>query len=117
MIEPRRPELVTLCGSMRFLPLMLQVAASETARGVIVLAPFAVIPPGEQDSELKAMLDELHRRKIDLSDRVIVVTDESGYWGQSTRNEIAYAHRRGIPVEIRILSPSSAGGADERDKA
>lgn len=28
-----RPEVVTLCGSMRFLPLMLDVAARETTAG------------------------------------------------------------------------------------
>jgi 8-oxo-dGTP diphosphatase len=93
-------EVVTLCGSMRFLPLMLDVAAEETAAGRIVLAPFAVVAPEDQDSEFKAMLDALHRRKIDKADRVLVVTDATGYYGTSTRAEIAYATERGIPVEL-----------------
>lgn len=112
-----RPAVVCLCGSMRFFPLILQVAADETRNGAVVLAPFAVIPPGEQqDGEgTKARLDELHLYKIFLSDVVVVVTDESGYWGPSVRREIAYAHRRGIPVEIRKVPASaevpSVGGA------
>ncbi|HEY1971848.1 MAG TPA: hypothetical protein VGH89_28085 [Pseudonocardia sp.] len=80
--------MVTLRGSMRFLALMLRVAAQGTVRGAIVLAPFAVVPPREQGGEFKAMLDRLHRRKIDLADRVVVVSDESGYIGDSTCAEI-----------------------------
>lgn len=95
-----RPEIVTLCGSMRFLALMLDVAAQETVAGRIVLAPFAVVPVDDQDSTVKRELDELHRRKIDLSDRVIVVSDHTGYYGESTRGEIAYARGRGLPVEL-----------------
>jgi hypothetical protein len=104
MHEPtRQPEMVTLCGSMRFLAMMLRVAAQETGRGAIVLAPFAVVPPHEQGSEFKAMLDRLHRRKIDLADRVAVVSDESGYTGDSTRAEIAYARTLGVPVTFEQL--------------
>jgi len=49
-------------------------------------------------------LDELHRRKIDLSDRVIVVSDPTGYIGESTRAEIAYAEGLGMPVRYRRLA-------------
>jgi hypothetical protein len=94
-------DVVTLCGSMRFLPQMLHVAAEETLAGAIVLAPFAVVPATEQDGEVKARLDELHRRKIDLADRVIVVSDASGYYGTSTRGEIDYAAAHGKPVTLR----------------
>ncbi|MBO0847841.1 MAG: hypothetical protein J2P20_00135 [Pseudonocardia sp.] len=107
-----RPPVVTLCGSMRFHALMLRVAAEETVAGAVVLAPFAVIPVGEQGGEEKARLDDLHLYKIFLADRVVVVTDDSGYWGQSTRREIAYAHRRGTPVEIRrVRAECPSGGA------
>jgi hypothetical protein len=106
-----RPEVVCLCGSMRFLPLILLVAAEETARSVVVLAPFTVVAPGEQDGELKAMLDRLHRHKIDMADRVVVVTDQTGYYGASTTAEIAYATRAGRPVEIRaITAPATPAG-------
>lgn len=96
--SPTQPEVVTICGSMRFRELMLRVAEQETAAGHIVLMPFSVVPPAEQAGEFKAMLDQLHRRKIDLSDRVIVVHDETGYYGDSTRGEIEYAteHRKAV---------------------
>jgi hypothetical protein len=90
---------------MRFLALMMRVAARETRRGAIALAPFAVVPPHEQGSEFTTVLDRLARRKIALADRVVVVSDESGYVGDSTRAEIDYAHTVGVPVTFRQLSP------------
>lgn len=98
-----RPEVVTLCGSMRFFPLMLEVAAEETAAGRIVLAPFAVVAPEDQGGEFKARLDELHRRKIDMADQVVIVTDRSAYFGASTAEEIAYATDAGKPVSFRMV--------------
>lgn len=102
-----RPDVVTLCGSMRFLDELLHVAAEQTAAGAIVLAPFVVVQPPAQGGEqaaLKARLDELHRRKIELSDRVIVVSDPTGYIGPSTRAEIGHAERLGIPVDYRRIT-------------
>lgn len=99
---------MTLCGSMRFLPLMMQVAAAETTAGAVVLAPFAVIAPADQDNAVKTMLDELHRRKIDMCDRVVVVTDASGYYGTSTAGEIAYARARGLPVTVQACADLAA---------
>lgn len=103
--KPVRPEVVTLCGSMRFANLMLGVAARETLAGRIVLAPFAVIPVDGQDSTVERGLVQLHQRKIDLSDRVIVVSDHTGHYGESTCREIEYARGRGVPVEVPGQSP------------
>ncbi|MGY5210031.1 hypothetical protein [Nocardia gipuzkoensis] len=97
-----RPSTVTLCGSMRFFPQMLTVAAELTDAGVVVLAPFRVVSPENQDSAAKARLDELHRRKIDMADRIVVVTDESRYVGDSTRGEIDYATRLGKPIDWAV---------------
>lgn len=55
----------------------------------------------DHDSPEKTALDELHKRKIDLADYVYVI-DVNGYIGESTRSEIEYATRHGIP--IRYLS-------------
>lgn len=41
-----------------------------------------------------AALDELHLRKIDLADEVLVI-NVGGYIGESTRREIAYAEATG----------------------
>ncbi|AYF78306.1 hypothetical protein D7D52_35810 [Nocardia yunnanensis] len=93
---------------MRFFALMLDVAAELTERGVIVLMPFRVVPAAEQDGEIKARLDQLHLRKIALSDRVVVVTDSSLYTGPSTQAEIAYAFDNGKPVSWALRE--TAGG-------
>lgn len=100
-MDNKRPFIVTICGSMRFFDQMLQVAADETAKGHIVLAPFSVVAPEHQDSEFKQMLDELHRRKIDMADSVIVVTNQDGYVGTSTRAEMVYAAQRGMTWDVR----------------
>lgn len=99
---------------MRFFGLMLDVAADLSERGVIVLAPFRVVPAAvEQAGDIKARLDVLHLRKIAVSDRVVVVTDESHYIGASTRAEIAYAEANGKPISwaVRGTAALNAGGA------
>lgn len=97
--------IITLCGSMRFFENMLKVAAIQTSAGHIVLAPFESVAVEDQSGELKAMLDALHLDKIAMSDLVIVVSDDTGYYGDSTRREIAYARRRGVEV---LFTPASA---------
>ena len=83
------PKVVTICGSMRFHRQMLQVARDKTIAGEIVLMPFVL--PGDVTSAQKERLDILHRRKIDMSSDVYVVSDSTGYFGESTQNEINYA--------------------------
>jgi len=43
---------------------------------------------------VKTNLDQLHFRKIDMSDSIHVINVD-GYVGESTRNEIAYATKYG----------------------
>ena len=83
--------------------------------GSIVLAPFAVVAPEHQGSNFKRMLDQLHREKIDMADTIIVVTNQHGYIGNSTRAEMVYAARHGKPWDIREFhlaepTPSKYGG-------
>lgn len=108
------PTIVVICGSMRFFAQMLEVAADETAKGHIVLAPFSVVAPEDRGSEFKAMLDELHRRKIDMADRVVIVTDQDGYVGTSTRAEMVYAAQQGMTWDVREfeIPPVTAVGSD-----
>lgn len=89
---------VTLCGSTRFRAEMERVARELLAEGAIVLAPDVV--DGPVDETVKAELDRAHRVKIDLADRVVVVTRD-GYVGESTACEIAYAASAGKPIEYR----------------
>jgi hypothetical protein len=97
MSEATRYPIATISGSMRFFDAMIEVANEFTAEGYIILMPFVhVIPPEQQKGNpVKAMLDDMHFRKIDLSELVIVV---GGYIGESTQNEINYAISRGVPI-------------------
>jgi hypothetical protein len=46
----------------------------------------------------KEMLDEMHKRKIDMADEIFVI-DVSKYIGSSTKSEIDYAIKTGKPVK------------------
>lgn len=92
-----RPEVVCLCGSARFMAQMHELARELGMAGAIVLAP--VDAEDAPTPEQKKTLDALHRHKIDLADRVLVV-NPGGYVGESTAAEIAYARERGKPVEF-----------------
>ena len=52
-------------------------------------------------SATKKMLDDMHKRKIDMADEIFVI-DVDGCIGDSTRDEIDYARSCGKPV--RYLS-------------
>jgi hypothetical protein len=102
-----RPEIVVLCGSTRFYDTFQQANYDLTMAGKIVLSvgfyPHAKAEHGHgegvgHDSAEKVALDELHKRKIDLADRVLVL-NVGGYIGESTRSEIAYALDAGTPVD------------------
>jgi hypothetical protein len=60
-------------------------------------SPFSDLLP-EDRARAKIQLDELHKRKIDLADRVLVL-NVGGYIGESTRSEIAYADAHGKPID------------------
>ena len=51
-------------------------------------------------SKTKEMLDDMHKRKIDMADEIFVIT-VGGYIGDSTRSEIDYAIEHG--KKIRYL--------------
>ena len=43
--------------------------------------------------ENKKLLDDIHKRKIDMSDEIYVI-NKGGYIGESTRFEIVYAKKK-----------------------
>jgi hypothetical protein len=111
-----KPKIVCLCGSTKFKEEFIEANFRETMAGKIVLsvgwfshADGHVYQPTETE---KAALDELHLRKIDICDDVLVIDvplrDDRGgglklpYIGSSTGREIAYAVANGKP--IRYLS-------------
>jgi hypothetical protein len=93
---------VTICGSMRYFPEMLVAAKRLTEQGEIVLMPF-VLKNAKGADETTHPLNELHKRKIDLSDSIFVV----GQPGDSTEAEIAYARQRGKVVQWADERPAS----------
>jgi hypothetical protein len=102
------PAIVCLCGSTRFYDQFQQANYERTMAGEIVLSvgfyPHAKAVHGHgegvgHDSAEKVALDELHKRKVDLADYVLVVSG-GGYFGESTRSEIAYALAHGKPVKF-----------------
>lgn len=96
-----RPRIVCLCGSTRFVDEFNRQRKLLTEAGEIVLSIEVVTAqarsedPQHTDPVLKARLDELHKRKIDLADYVYIVSDETGYYGDSTRSEIKCARSLG----------------------
>ncbi|WP_460651681.1 hypothetical protein [Kribbella endophytica] len=98
---PDRPEIVCICGSVRFVDEMRAANRELSLAGAIVVAPGVFLPAeGEViTDEQKVALGALHLRKIDLADRVLVV-NPGGYVGESTTREIAYARAAGKPISF-----------------
>ena len=96
------PEVICLCGSTRFMDAFHATGWQLTLDGYIVLTvgvcKHAEDHGGEAlGQDVADKLDELHRRKIDLADLVMVL-NVGGYIGESTRAEIEYAEVHGKMV-------------------
>lgn len=109
-----RPKVVTLCGSTRFSHAFQAANLEETLHGNIVLtigcdlhSDTALFEPLSDAARaaLKQRLDDLHKRKIDISDEVLIL-NQGGYIGDSTRSELEYARAQG--KTIRWLEPDHA---------
>lgn len=101
------PEIVVLCGSTRFYEAFEKANFDLTLAGKIVLTIGCNTKSDEGlgiTEEQKVMLDELHKRKIDLADRVLVL-DIRGYIGASTRSEIKYAESLGKKIDYWSEQP------------
>jgi hypothetical protein len=105
-----RPKIVCLCGSTRFVHEFNAQRQRLMRAGCIVLGIDITAPqtqgddPQHCDPALKAGMDELHRRQLDLCDEAFIL-NVGGYIGESTRDEIDYAERTGKPV--RYLEPTT----------
>lgn len=90
---------ITLCGSTRFKEEFIEAQRRLTLEGnvVISLGFFEHTDTEFQKyltPEVKVMLGDLHKQKIDLSDGIFVI-NKNGYIGESTREEILYAEKSG----------------------
>ena len=100
-------KVVTLCGSTRFKDQFMEAQKRLTLEGNIVISVGLFGHAGDQEvwdgmdegtlSKTKEMLDDMHKRKIDMADEIYVI-NVGGYIGDSTRLEIQYAEAHGKPV-------------------
>lgn len=95
-------KVITLCGSTKFKEEFLKAQKELTLQGNIVIS-VGLFGHADGDyqtvltEEVKVMLDDMHKRKIDMADEIFVI-NKGGYIGSSTRSEIEYAYATGKGV-------------------
>ena len=102
-------KVVTLCGSTRFKDDFMREQKRLTLEGNIVLSVGLFGHSGDNEvwenmdegtlTKTKEMLDDMHKRRIDMSDEIFVI-NKDGYIGESTRNEIESAISTNKKVEF-----------------
>jgi hypothetical protein len=100
-----KPTIICLVGSTRFIERFAIKVWELEKQGNIVLGctllPQWYCPVADHFAEkigIKEQIDELHLRKIDLADEVLVL-NYGGYIGESTQREISYAKSIGRRVD------------------
>ena len=98
---------ITLCGSTRFKNEFMMAQKKLTLEGNIVISVGLFGHSGDEEvwenmdegtlTKTKEMLDDMHKRKIDMADEIFVI-NKNGYIGDSTRSEIEYARDHGKKV-------------------
>ena len=99
-------KVITLCGSTRFKDQFLEAQKRLTLEGNIVISVGLFGHSGDDEvwtDGTKAMLDDMHKRKIDMADEIYVI-NVGGYIGESTRREIEYAKKNGRAVNYLELT-------------
>ena len=108
-------KVITLCGSTRFKEQFLEVQKRLTLEGNIVISVGLFGHSGDDEvwtPGTKEMLDDMHKRKIDMADGIYVI-NVGGYIGQSTRSEIEYAKSQGKTIDYLEVQQSSVRCASE----
>lgn len=102
--EQRRPKIVCLSGSTRFIETMAVCAWNLEKQGIITLG--CILLPSWYGAEahhqaekegVAEILDALHFHKIEIADELFVA-NAGGYIGEQTRKEIEYAKSLRKPV-------------------
>ena len=101
-------KVITLCGSTRFKDEFMEAQKRLTLEGNIVISVGLFGHSGDHEvwenmdegtlTVTKEMLDDMHKRKIDMADEIFVI-NVGGYIGESTRSEIEYAVIHGKTVK------------------
>ena len=100
-------KVITLCGSTKFKDEFLKAQKDLTLKGNIVISVGLFGHSGDSEvwenmdegtiTKTKEMLDDMHKRKIDMSGEIFVI-NVNGYIGDSTKSEIEYAIKTGKKV-------------------
>ena len=100
-------KVITLCGSTKFKDEFLKVQKELTLKGNIVISVGLFGHSGDNEvwenmdegtlTKTKEMLDDMHKRKIDMADEIFVINID-GYIGESTKSEIEYAKANGKTI-------------------
>ena len=94
-------KVVTLCGSTKFKDDFFREQKRLTLEGCIVISVGMFGHSGDNEvwgDGVKEMLDDMHKRKIDMADEIFVI-NKGGYIGSSTKSEIEYAIKTGKAVK------------------
>ena len=107
-------KVITLCGSTRFKKEFMEAQKRLTLMGNIVISVGLFGHSGDAEvweqmdegtlTKTKEMLDDMHKRKIDMADGIYVI-NVGGYVGDSTKSEIEYAKAHGKTIEF--LEPAA----------
>ena len=94
-----KPKVITLCGSTRFKKEFEEEMARLTLEGNIVISVgvFGHADNVKLTTIQKIELDQIHKKKIDMSDAIHVI-NVGGYIGSSTSSEIQYAQLSGKEI-------------------
>jgi len=93
---------ITLCGSVKFKDIFMEKQRELTLQGNIVISVGFFGLPDDREvlkEDIKEMLDDIHKRKIDMAD-IVYIINPNGYIGSSTQSEIEYAHAHGKQVQF-----------------
>ena len=89
---------VTICGSMKFRDKIQEICERlELESKYAVIGITLHVLNRELSAAEKALLGELHKTKIDISDAIFVV-NVGGYIGESVKSEIEYAKKAGKEI-------------------
>jgi hypothetical protein len=102
-----KPKVITLCGSSRYCDIMAVCAWLLEKHEKAITMDLHLLPPWycqdnipdhlAEHEGVADQMDELHLRKIDLSDEIFVV-NFNDYIGESTTKEVKYAESKDLPI-------------------
>jgi hypothetical protein len=97
-------KVITLCGSTKFKDEFIAEQKRLTLSGCIVISVGLFGHSGDDEvwsDDTKKMLDDMHKRKIDMADEIFVI-NVGGYIGESTKSEIEYAIKTSKAVKYLV---------------